>query len=341
MKKEIINPPKPSLTPRTPIIGKSLFDKNPELITEWDYEKNYPLTPQNVSYGTTYKAYWKCDKNHSYSMQVNNRTSSQKSGCPYCSPSGNRIWDGNCLATVCPDITKEWNYSRNKQLTPHGVTYASPKHVWWKCQNGHEWICSIFSRTLSKIKNNNWGSCPYCSGKRACKDNCLASLSPQLAKEWNYSKNSLTPEKVTLYSGKKVWWICNKGHEWITSIDHRSIGGTGCPHCSKVILMDGTECDSITEAYFYLKFQSEGKNFFYQKRYDSSKKIIFDFYFPEENKYVEVTGYGPRWARVWGNYLENIKKKEDYVKNVLRAKFEFIQKKLDIKEIQYVRSNMA
>ena len=32
-------------------------------------------------------------------------------------------------------------------------------------------------------------------------------------------------------SGKKVWWICNKGHEWQASIAHRN-KGRGCPYCA-------------------------------------------------------------------------------------------------------------
>ena len=39
---------------------KSLAYNFPELAEEWDYEKNTPLTPFDVSYGSTKKVYWKC-----------------------------------------------------------------------------------------------------------------------------------------------------------------------------------------------------------------------------------------------------------------------------------------
>jgi hypothetical protein len=53
-----------------------------------------------------------------------------------------------------------------------------------------------------------------------------------LAKEWNYEKNNiLTPKDVTPNSGKKVWWKCNKGHEWQATIASRN-SGCGCPYCS-------------------------------------------------------------------------------------------------------------
>lgn len=53
-----------------------------------------------------------------------------------------------------------------------------------------------------------------------------------LVKEWNYGKNgNLKPEYFTANSKKKVWWKCNKGHEWQAVIGSRN-NGVGCPYCS-------------------------------------------------------------------------------------------------------------
>lgn len=46
------------------------------------------------------------------------------------------------------------------------------------------------------------------------------------------------PEKVTLHSGKKVWWICKKGHEYQATIDNRS-RGKGCPICANKVIIKG------------------------------------------------------------------------------------------------------
>lgn len=60
----------------------------------------------------------------------------------------------------------------------------------------------------------------------------LLSKYPALAKEWHPTKNgSLTPRDVTPGSGKKVWWICGKGHEWEATVNNRS-RGRGCPYCA-------------------------------------------------------------------------------------------------------------
>jgi len=331
--------------PSRPRFGRSLLERYPNVAKEWDYDKNYPLKPNNVSYGTTFKAHWICPKGHRYLMQINNRTSSQASECPYCSPAGNKVWEGNCLSTVCPDLAKEWHPSKNNGLKPSDVTYASPQKVWWICSSGHEWQSSVYERSLSKIKNKNRGKCPYCSGKRVGQDNCLSTIYPQISKEWHPIKNGADkPTTVTAFSGKKVWWICSSGHEWKTGICHRTIDGTGCPICSKIVLKDGTKCDSVTEAYFYLKFKERDgdiRHHIKQNILGSKRCFIFDFYFPKENKYVEVAGFGVRWMRVWENYFRRINEKKKYVENVLGAKFEFLQKKLKPEEIQYVRRSMA
>ena len=60
----------------------------------------------------------------------------------------------------------------------------------------------------------------------------LATTHPLLAKEWHPTKNGkLSPEQVTGGCGKKVWWVCEKGHEWQATVNHRGYG-RGCPVCS-------------------------------------------------------------------------------------------------------------
>jgi very-short-patch-repair endonuclease len=52
-----------------------------------------------------------------------------------------------------------------------------------------------------------------------------------LYNEWNQEKNlNLDPYTFSLGSGKKVWWICEKGHEWQAKIIKRK-RGDGCPYC--------------------------------------------------------------------------------------------------------------
>ena len=130
----------------------------------------------------------------------------------------------NNLQTYNPTIAKGWHPTKNISVTPGDVAAFSGKKVWWLCSKGHEWETRISDRS-------NGSGCPYCSGHKADNENCLQTRNPSLAKEWHPTKNSLTTVDVTFSSHKKVWWLCSKGHEWQTTVDHRS-RGQGCPYCS-------------------------------------------------------------------------------------------------------------
>lgn len=51
--------------------------------------------------------------------------------------------------------------------------------------------------------------------------------------QWNYTRNQdLDPSSFTDGSNVKVWWVCERKHEWQTKINLRAISGTGCPVCA-------------------------------------------------------------------------------------------------------------
>ena len=60
----------------------SLSDHNPELLCEWDYEKN-KISPDKVSYGTNKKAWWICPScGNSYKAEIAHRVNG--TSCPKC-----------------------------------------------------------------------------------------------------------------------------------------------------------------------------------------------------------------------------------------------------------------
>lgn len=225
-----------------PIEGETdLLTTNPELISEWNYEKNTLLTPNMVKAGSSDKVWWICDKGHEWQAVISSRTVNE-SGCPFCS--GRYAIQGeNDLMSVDSPLLKEWNYDRNGRLTPSDFKERSARKIWWKCKKGHEWCSSISDRSRGD-------GCPYCSGKRVLVGfNDLAHINPYIAKEWNYEKNgNKIPQKYTCKSGIKVWWKCEKGHEWKTSISNRS-RGDGCPKCNSGIRTSFPE----QAIYFYVK----------------------------------------------------------------------------------------
>lgn len=202
----------------------------PELVKEWDYEKNYPLTPDIVSPGTHKKAWWKCEKGHSWEAEIKSRVSG--CGCPYCA--GIKVLYGyNDLQTVNPKIAKEWDYEKNYPLTPEEVTAWTHRKVWWKCNKGHSWNTSIDHRSRGH-------GCPFCSGNMVISGvTDLMTVNPKLANEWDYEKNyPLTPENISTGSHHKIWWKCNKGHSWAVAVHQRS-RGRGCPYCSNKRVLVG------------------------------------------------------------------------------------------------------
>ncbi len=207
-----------------------LYISNPELVKEWDFEKNSPLTPQSITAGSGKKVWWKCAKGHEWQAMVSNRNKGR--GCPFCS--GQRIVVGKTdLASVNPDLVSEWDYEKNGKLLPDSVAPFSNVRVWWKCSKGHEWKTSINARS-------NGTKCPYCSGNKLMPGfNDLLSCNPELAKEWNYDKNNgLGPADFMFGSNKKVWWKCSEGHEWLASISNRK-KDRGCPYCSNRMVLEG------------------------------------------------------------------------------------------------------
>ena len=56
---------------------------------------------------------------------------------------------------------------------------------------------------------------------------------PHLLKEWHPTKNgALDPSTLTFGVAKRIWWQCEKGHEWEAVVSNRA-NGTNCPVCSK------------------------------------------------------------------------------------------------------------
>jgi len=130
-------------------------------------------------------------------------------------------------------LMEEWDYEKNTELDPFTLTLGSSKIAFWKCKHGHSWSTKI------KDRRNGLG-CPYCSNRRVWKGfNDLGTTHPKLAKEWHPTKNgNMTPAKVTSGSKNKVWWICDKGHEWDSRIADR-VKGDGCPYCSNKRILKG------------------------------------------------------------------------------------------------------
>ena len=137
------------------------------------------------------------------------------------------------LPETHPHLLDEWDYIKNGNLQPEGVSKGSHERVWWLCRAcSYGWVSTVCHRSAGR-------GCPACAGKVVTDKNRFSLLYPKIASEWNKEKNGLfIAENVSHGSNKKVWWKCNKcSHGWETSINGRC-RGNGCPACSGNVVTD-------------------------------------------------------------------------------------------------------
>lgn len=190
------------------IVGKDdLATLRPDLAEEWDYEKNGALKPTQVKLGSNRYAHWICKTCHgSYKTVIGSR-GLRNSKCPYCQ-NKKALKGMNDLQTKNPELAKELVTSRNNGITAEDVTEFSHKRLWWECKKcGGQWQTSVANRS-----NNT--KCPFC-GKESSNilvkgKNDLATVDPEVAKEWHPTKNTLSPSDVVANSKEYFWWRCPK-----------------------------------------------------------------------------------------------------------------------------------
>jgi hypothetical protein len=207
---------------------------NPLLSKEWHPERNSGKSPRDFTVNSGQKVWWRCsvDPNHEWEAVIASRNAGH--GCPDCGlekTKKSRLEKNKrkSLAVLHPELLKEWDFEKNSEYSPYELASKSSTKVWWRCSENpsHRWVTALVERSKGS-------QCPYCIGRFASLETCLATLNPSLAKEWHPTKNGeMTPHDVVPGSGYKVWWLCsnNPEHEWETTVVNRHLRGDGCPIC--------------------------------------------------------------------------------------------------------------
>ena len=147
-------------------------------------------------------------------------------GCPTCA--GKIVNHVNSFGDNFKDILSEWDYNKNP-ISPYEISYGSNKKVWWICPKNHSYDMAPKQRTIS-----NPQGCPFCSNMRVGESNSIATLKSEWISEWNFDRNAENnPFNIGIQSNQKIWWKCDKGHEWFVSPNSRITYDTGCPNCAK------------------------------------------------------------------------------------------------------------
>jgi len=202
-----------------------------DLLRQWDKASNVDMTPQTVTYGSKRKIRWRCDRGHTWSATVKSRI--EGCGCPVCARRTVAVGE-NDLQSTHPAVAAQWHPTKNAPLTPTDVLSGTQRRVWWQCSKGHEWRAAVSSRTV------DGSGCPVCANKVILRgENDLQTQFPEIAGQWHPDKNGpLQPSEVSAYSNRKVWWVCDHGHEYPCAVSAR-VSGSGCPYCANKRVLAG------------------------------------------------------------------------------------------------------
>lgn len=304
--------------------GKSMYEACPELIDEWDFNRNSGIDPYTVSIGSHKKVWWKCKEcGNEWATVVKNRTL-LGTGCPICS--NKRIsmkqshpQKGCSLGELYPEIATEWDYEKNDGLSPFDVYHQTNKKIWWKCENGHSW------RQTPNARVGQGCGCPKCARQHQAalqatpRDNqSFADLFPDIASEWAGNLNGdCTPYDFKPYSMARTWWRCTKcGYVWEMSITARTSQKQGCPKCALA---------------YKTSFPEQAVLFFMRRDIDSDAigqyripnphggEYSIDVYIPSINTAIEYDG------KHWHKNKQVDQRKEDVILNAGIKLFRIIE----------------
>jgi len=201
-----------------------------DILDRWDYDLN-KLKPNEITYGTEKKYYFKCPRgiHESELKNISSFTSGQE-GSMYCNQcSSFKQW---CLDNNRQDVLDRWDYKLNKSK-PHEIAYATDKKQYFKCPRG------IHKSELKRISDFVCG----CEGSIKCKKcgsfaQYLIDTYGENALElyWNYEKNTVDPWKIDKSSNKfKVWIKCQEKdyHDSYPIYCNAFIQGNRCSYCKR------------------------------------------------------------------------------------------------------------
>lgn len=256
------------------LADNAMLKHSPTLFEEWDFEKNNELglDVYKVTKGSKKKMNFICKKcNSQHIAMPTNKIRSKM--CIYCR--GFKANHTNSLASLRPDLAKEWHQTKNGDLTPHDVTFGYDKKVWWLGECGHEWE----TRIPHRMKGTN---CSICANKKIkINENDLWTTHPNVA---TMLKDSLLGYKYHHGSTFCTDWICRNCGLEIKNKEIRIIvkKGLPCVNCS-----DGF---SLPEKIMSAVLAQLNVNFVSQKSFTWSNNKRYDFYIPELNIIIETHG---------------------------------------------------
>lgn len=257
---------KAQTTIKKPKPGQSLLEKYPEVAKQWSLQNK--AASDEVSYGSEFKAWWECDKGHTWQASISSRTATRPTGCPQCFL---HIDESKTVKTLHP-TWMEWVDVDEQKLLSQVTEHSSQKLTW---------TCPTCAYSFERSIKNFTGTCPQCF----MTEKSLAKLNPILLSEWDYDKNTESPELISYNSAKNVWWKCSQEHSWETPVYQRVNQNSSCPRCCIGKNTSSGEKELLTWLNNVAKELTIIEN---------TRKVIspyeLDIYIPEKNIAIEYNG---------------------------------------------------
>lgn len=258
-----------------------------------EYSDKNIIPSNEVSPNSHDFAIWVCSV-CDYEWKAEIKSRNQGRGCPICSRQKQvdtlvkrKVEKEGSLQDKFPEISLEWDFGLNYR-TPSDYTAYSNQSVYWICKTcNNRYPMRIVQRT--KLGQG----CPACGklksqiNRRKKIQNISDSLYdkfPEIAIEWDFTKNQTTPDNISAYSNKPAHWICSKcGYSWESVIASRTLQKNGCKKCGS------SKGEKKIEQYL----DSKGIRYIREHKFDDCKnqrKLPFDFYIPSLNIAIEYDG---------------------------------------------------
>ena len=105
-------------------IANSLAELRPDLVKDWNYEKNGNLKPTMFGINSNDHVWWKCAKcGHEWRTSIIQRGGKRESGCPECAKelkgksfTKGKVRERGSLAENNPELAKQWHPTKNGVL---------------------------------------------------------------------------------------------------------------------------------------------------------------------------------------------------------------------------------
>lgn len=239
--------------PHCKALENLLIDTHPEVAKEYSTANEKPLI--EVKKSSNNKVIWECNKGHKWKAKISDRTRSTSSVCPECKK------EKLSFVRRFPNAAK--HYSSKNEIDINSPDFIASNVHLWECEKGHIRKATAWNVTENGKDEYNCAQCK--------KDaNYLYINRPDL-EEFFSKENTVNFYELSLFSGKKVLWECDKGHKWAINVDAMQKREEPCFECKK-------EKNSLTTLFpeSEKEFSSKNKVEFSSLTHGSTKRIIWE-----------------------------------------------------------------